>query len=108
MFVLKSTHDAKIKLLQDQLDLVATREAYQQSAEQALRNNLYAQIADLRSLVFVKVDKEAPRDAREADAVLSASEKSPDMSEEEMTRLIEGQREADLLISGNYDSDLLN
>jgi len=104
VFVLKSTHEAKLR----ELDAEWARRYDDSNLHyQARTALLHAQIQDLRSLVFVKVDKEAPRDAREADAVLSASEKSPDMSEEEMTKLIAGERELDLIMSGNYDTDLL-
>ena len=107
MFVLKSKHQAVLANLESEFQAYKDLHTAQVYHSESRIADLKNQIQDLRSLVFVKVDKEAPRDAREADAVLSASEKSPDMSEEEMTKLIAGERELDLIMSGNYDTDLL-
>ena len=64
-------------------------------------------ISDLKSLVFIPKTEAVPQ-VLEADSVLGGSEKPFAVSEEEHTRLMQGMREADLLISGNYDSDLIN
>lgn len=69
---------------------------------------LTAQIEDLRKLVFPTQRQEETAEAREVDAVLSASEKAPEMSEAEISAILDGQREMDLLVSGNYDTDLLS
>ena len=107
MFILKSTHKLKMQELQSQLDELSVRFSYQQSAEQALRNNLYSQIEDLKRFAFPLKAEPTP-EVYEADAVISNSQKPYTMTEEEQTRMLEGEREMDLLLSGNYDTDLLN
>lgn len=65
-----------------------------------------ARIDDLKRLVFVTESKTSP-ELLEVDAVISGSEKPVEMSEEERSQILQGERELDLLISGNYDVDLL-
>lgn len=69
---------------------------------------LESHVSDLRQLVFPRTNQEISKEEREVDAVLGGSDKASSMSEEELTKILAGQRELDLLISGNYSEDLLN
>jgi hypothetical protein len=102
MFVTKRYHNSVIKHLEEKLELSKALCDFQE-------RQYMAQISDLRKLVFPQsAPSEISKEAREFDAVISASEKPPEMSEAEMTKILAGAREIDLLISGNYDQDLLN
>lgn len=68
---------------------------------------LQKQIEDLKKLIFIPT-RELPKDVLEADAIMNVSEKPVEMSEEERTKILESEREADLILTGNYDTDLLN
>lgn len=99
LFILKSTHNSAI----------AERElAYRDLLfmHQERINDLKAQIEDLKKLVFIPKYEPTHND-HEVDAVISGSDKPPEISEEEQSKLLEINREADLLVSGNYDEDLL-
>jgi len=106
MLVWKSHHRAVVTLLQEQLK--ANEMLYKEclSGYQGRCAQMADQIEDLRKLVFAPVVKEVPREAREADAVISVSEKPIDMQDEEFTKIMEGIREADLIFSGNYEEGL--
>lgn len=88
-----------------QLEDSHTYDVYQFEARIAELKN---QIADLRKLVFPTVVATPSKEAMEFDSVMNVSEKPPEMSEAELTQILAGEREFDLLISGNYDQDLLN
>lgn len=101
MILLRSTHDKRVRELHAQYELVVGQ-------YEARIADLKQQISDLQKLVFPKNDeKEPPLLVLEADAVISASDKPSGISEEEHNRLLEESREADLLFSGNYDTDLV-
>lgn len=104
MFILKRTHIEKIRILESQ---VRSYESVVSQYEDRI-HDLKDQIQDLRQLVFPKANSQSiSKDAREVDAVLSASEKPVELSEEQMNLILEGQRELDLITSGNYAEDLL-
>lgn len=93
MIMLRSSHDAIVSQIIEQ--------------HERHISDLRDQIADLKRLVFIP-KAEPVREALEADAIISASEKPIEMSEEERTKILEGERELDMLVSGNYDEGLLN
>lgn len=69
---------------------------------------LESHISDLEKLVFPSNSQAiVSKETSELDAVISASEKPFEVSEEEQTRILQGSREFDLILSGNYDQDLL-
>lgn len=106
MFVRTKYHLAELDRLKSELSFIHSREV---DLHRARILDLHNQISDLQKLVFPRNNsQEIPKQARELDSVISASEKSPEMSEEELNRILEGSREMDLLVSGNYDTDLLN
>lgn len=100
MFVRKSTHQTAVLHYEALMDVMRVGHL---AEVRALRE----QISDLKQLAFVPKN-EPSLEAREADAILSASEKHPEMSEQDRNRMLEGDREMDLLLGGTYDEDLLN
>jgi len=98
--MLRSTHLAAVKNLEDRLA---------DQARQALRFQelLQSQIEDLKRLVYVPTHTPSI-EVLEADAVIGVSEKAPSMSEEELHKILRGERELDLMLSGNYDLDLVS
>jgi hypothetical protein len=104
MFITKKTHIEAIEQLRSQYE--ARLDALDASYL-SLLSSYKAQIEDLRKLVFPTHVQVMSKEAAQVDAVLSASEKSTEMSEEQMNKIIAGERELDLLMSGNYDSELL-
>lgn len=101
MIILKSRHKELVSTILES----HKAEVYQLKAR---INDLKEQIKDLNKLVFpAPTSQTIPKEAREFDAVISASEKSPEMSEEERNRILDGIREMDLIVSGNYDEGLL-
>lgn len=65
-------------------------------------SELHDRLADYQRLIFVP-KAEPVREVYETDAILSGSQKPLEMSEEEHNRVIQGNRELDLLTSGNYE-----
>lgn len=104
MFVSRKYHEKALAELHKQYE--ARLDALNES-HLSLLSSYKHQIEDLRKLVFPTPLPTISRESLEADSVLSASEKSPEMSEEERTKILMGERELDLVLSGNYDSDLL-
>lgn len=100
MFVSKKFHESEVKRLQEALAL--RTEGYE-----SLCRSYEARIEDLQKLVFVPKYDIQP-EALEVDAVISGSEKPVEMSEADRTLMLQGAREMDMLISGNYDQDFLN
>jgi hypothetical protein len=100
MFITKSRHTEIIKLLE--LSHAQQQSLYFNQVEQ-----LKEQIADLKKLIFIPKTEPA-REIRELDSVISGSEKPVEMSEAERNAILEGVREMDLIISGNYDTELFN
>lgn len=105
MLVTKKYHLTQINALEqrfkEQLDFL--KETHREHI-----SSLESHISDLEKLVFpTNNSKNISKDAAEFDSVISVSEKPSDMSEEERTRLLEGSREFDMILSGNYDEDLL-
>lgn len=99
MFMLRKTHEAEVKRLDEQQ--LKTIELYEYRIA-----DLKGQIEDLKRLVFTPASKPEPLHL-EADAVLSGSDKPVALSEEEHHKFLEQTREVDLLFSGNYSEDLL-
>lgn len=100
-FVSRKTMEREIKHREDLIDLM-------RSGYAAHLKSLQTQIESLEKLVFPKnTSQEIPKEARELDAVISVSEKPPEMSEEDLNKILAGHREMDLLMSGNYDTDLM-
>lgn len=108
MFILKSTHSAIVENLQKEISLLKFFNENDAAAHDMRVQDLQSRIADLKQLVFPPRTADITREAREVDAVLSASEKAPELSESELNRILEGQREQDLIFSGNYDTDLVS
>ncbi len=100
MFMLRSTHKAA-------MDLFEYMYEQQCAAHDLLIASKDAQIADLRTLVYVRPGVDPQPLHLEADSVISGSDKPIQISEEEHNRLLESSREADLLFSGNYEETLL-
>lgn len=119
MFVTKKFHDAQVAFLTSQLEKITGLSLEQQ---EILRRGyhsrieaLEAHISDLQRLVFPKNSSEvvSPQ-LLELDNAISVSEKPPEVSEKDHNRALEGEsdragalRELDLLVSGNYDLDLM-
>ncbi len=100
MFITKRRHQEILKL--HEISAFQQQAIYEHHVE-ALKE----QISDLRKLVFpTNVASEIPKEARELDAVISGSEKPPELSESELSKMLAGAREMDLIMSGNYDTDL--
>lgn len=104
MFISKKTHLVELsKVEKEYIRLLDMQKLGHESEVRALE----ARIEDLKQLVFIP--KAEPHTiTMEADAVISGSEKPTDISEAEQSALLAGARELDLLISGNYDNDLLD
>lgn len=100
MFILRSTHRALVKSLEDRLFITT---AFYESKERQYQD----QIKDLHKLVFPESAQTPNPMVMEADSVLSGSEKPVSVSEEEHNKVLEQAREIDLLFSGNYSEDLL-
>ncbi len=106
MFVRSKYHLAQLERLKSELSFVHSREV---DLYRARILDLHNQIADLKELVFPQNNSQKiPDQARELDSGISASEKPPEMSEADLNKMLAGERELDLLVSGNYDMDLLN
>lgn len=105
MFVTKKYHLAELNRLTDHFNdrLKLLNDGYTGQIDV-----MFSQIEDLRSLVFPKMPKVVDPITYEADSVLSNSEKPLEQSESERNAYLAGERELDLLISGNYTDDLLN
>lgn len=100
MFVLRSSY----RLLEQRLDLQSRASAKCIDLLHDRINELTSQIKDLRQLVFPpQTQGKISKEALEIDNVMSVSEKPPEMTEEERTALVEGARELDRIMSGNYD-----
>lgn len=95
--LLRSQYQARIAQLEAEIK-------YQDQLNAQYRD----QIEDLRSLVFPKVVTAPTAEAREFDAVISGSEKPPEVSEADQTAMLEGLRERDLILSGDHENELLN
>ena len=100
MFIWRKTHDRLMQDLRDRLSDSEASRAYERSLQEE-------RINDLRRLVFVPRSEPA-RESYEVDAVISCSEKPVEQSEAERNAFLTGERELDLLVSGNYSEDLLN
>lgn len=99
---------AEVKRLEDTIVIMRAGHQAESSALKAHIEFLGSQVKDLHKLVFVpEVSKTPSIEVLEADAVLGVSEKAPEMSETELNAILDGHRELDLLVSGNYDVDLL-
>lgn len=96
MIMLRSTHS---RLLAYEKAL----NAQQHEGAQAIITLLSAQLENMGKLVFPTQTQTVTPEAREVDAVLSGSDKAPELSDAQQTAILEGQREFDLLLSGNYD-----
>lgn len=94
MFISKKTHDFIVSLLTEQYE--------------ARLSSLSDQIQDLKRMVFSPTSAyNIPPQEREADAIISISERPADP---ETYRDIpaEDVRESELILSGNYEEELLN
>lgn len=100
MFVLKSTHQELVKRLEES----HMSEVYRLESR---ISDLKDQIKDLRALVFPAAPQAVEPMVMEADSVITGSEKPFEISEEEHSKLLQLAREQDLLVSGNYDEDLI-
>lgn len=103
MLMLRSTH---IRALEKQAVLALSQQEVLRQGYHGRIEALEGHIQDLRKLVFISASTQPDPLVLEADNVISASEKPYEMSEEDQTRAIEGARELDLLMSGNYDDGM--
>jgi hypothetical protein len=107
MIMFKSTHRVEVRRLEEKLTLMElTAQMFKEIAEERFKQ-YENQIGDLRTLIFVP-KQEPVREVYEADAVISGSEKPLEQSEAERNAYLAGERELDLVLSGNYTEDLLN
>lgn len=93
MFISKKTHETIVALLTEQYE--------------ARLSTLSDQVQDLKRLVFTPTSSyDIPKVAREADAILSVSESpaNPEQSDSAEADF----REAELVLSGNYEEELFN
>ncbi len=107
MLVWKSGAKLAVRELQAEIDFLRCESEFQRNAHLEIVSVYEARIADLQKLVFIPRSAPTP-EVLEADSVMNASEKPFKMSEEEFNKMMEGQREIDLLVSGNYDQDLVS
>src|SRR5271166_1783224 len=104
MFISRKAHLKEIEELVVHYDQLLS---LQQELQERRIHSLESHIDDLKKLIFVP-QREPSREMLEIDSVMSVSEKPVEMSEEERSKILAGERELDMMLSGNYDTDLLN
>jgi hypothetical protein len=118
LLVTKSRYTRDVAALQKAVDTLKAQNSQLQTQVASLnveigyqimfKDQLLEQIKDLRSVVYPPKATELTPQTIEFDSVISASEKPSDISEEEQSAILAGIREQDLLLSGNYDLEMLN
>lgn len=106
MFITKSRHIAVVSRFEAANEILKRELSLVQSYLDYERELHKEQVQDLRKLVFPTAVETPPLQALEVDSILDGSPKPVTLTEAEFTRIREGEREQDLILSGNYSEDL--